>query len=160
MVVMSATNSFTVCEKSKTRQCLFAAVTALLLCTTQMQAANLGIGFSGNVPQDLSSGLSPLTANAVSFTDKAGMRLIVANTGTVSSDMRLTVYDGNFSTVAAQIYPQSAHMTAGSSMEFVVVVPFDGDDQRELNICADRVVAGKFERQICGQYMIRRESLD
>lgn len=160
MVVMSSQNSLPGRESARFIQRFVVAMTTLLLCTAQIQASKLGIGFSGNVPRDLSSGLSPLTANTVSFTDEAGMRLIVANTGNVPSHMRLTVYDGNFSAIAAEIYPQSAHMTAGSSTEFVVVIPFDGNSIRELNICADRAVSGNFKRQICGQYTIRRESLD
>ncbi|MEX0346432.1 MAG: hypothetical protein AB3N20_16025 [Rhizobiaceae bacterium] len=157
---MSAQNSITGCEIKGFGRLLVTAMTALLLCTAQIQAANVGIGFSGNVPRDLSSGLSPLTANTVSFTDEAGMRLIVANTGNVSSSMRLMVYDDKFRAIAAQIFPQSSHVTAGRSAEFVVIIPFDGNAKRELNICADRAVSGNFERQVCGQYTIRREFLD
>ncbi len=157
---MNALNSFPGCEKTRSGRRFVAAMAAFLLCTTHIQAANVGIGFSGHVGRDLSGGLSPLTASTVSFTHEAGMRLIVANTGTVPSNMRLSVYDGNFSPVAAEIFPQSTYLTAGSSTEFVVVIPFDGDAKRELNICADRVVAGSFERQVCGQYTFKRESLD
>ncbi len=139
------------------------AASALLIAgaaTGEALAASTGVTFSGRVSDDIASGLSPLAAESVSFADEAGFRLILSNPGRASRNMRLGVYDGRFSPVAAETFPSVVTLGAGETSEMTVIVPFEGAAFRELTICAERIVAGRIERQACGRHTIRRMSLD
>ncbi len=133
-------------------------VAALCLTGAPIKAAN--IGFTGQVTGDIGSGLRPLAAETISFTDEAGIRLVVSNPGTMRSSVYITVYEGNSRLVEAETFPRSAILNAGSSTEFVVIVPFDGKVTRKLAICAKRSEVDVAKRRVCGDYTIHREFFD
>ena len=143
---------------SGVRAAIFAvsAIAIACLATERAGAANASISFSGRVARDIATGLSPLAAETVSFTDAAGFRLIMSNPSGASHDMRLGVYDSQFRRIDAETFPQNLTLAAGASSQITVIVPFEGAEIRDLTICAERIIAGRFERQSCGRYTMRR----
>lgn len=137
-----------------------AVFASLIVAPTDSIAANANIGFSATISDDRASGLSPLYGETVSFVDDAGIRFVVSNPGKRRSDIRLTVYDSRFQRIEAQAFPARVSLGSGASSEVTVIVPFAGKVIRNLNICAERVVSGGTERQVCGRHKIRRVSLD
>lgn len=142
------------------RLCAAAMLALLTVFPSDSIAANASIGFSATIPGDRAGGLFPLTGETVSFVDDAGFRLVVTNPGDNRSDIRLTVYDSRFQRIEAHTFPERVSLGSGASSEVTVIVPFAGKMTRNLNICAERVVSGGTERQVCGRYKIRRVSLD
>jgi hypothetical protein len=139
------------------------AISVVVIAGTALEkawAANASLSFSGRVTRDIATGLSPLSAETVSFANEAGFRLIMSNPSGASLDMRLGVYDNRFRRINAETFPAYLTLGAGASSLVTVIVPFDGAEIRDLNICAERIVAGGIERQACGQYTIRRVTLD
>lgn len=142
----------------RTRGFLIGAVAPAVLAAgaSVSVAASAGIGFGGQVSRDAGRGLSPLTAETVSFADEAGLRLVVSNSAGGRDRFRLTVYDIAFQPVAAEVFPADASLAAGASEQFTVIVPFEGAVRRDLTICIER--SGR--RGACGSYRIRRVLLD
>ncbi len=136
------------------------AAAAIAIAVGCADAAGGGITFSGQVTRDAGAGLSPLSAETVSFTDAAGLRLIVSNPTRHRQKMRLSVYDHRFSRIDAETFPANMMLNAGASSEVTVIVPFFDATVRDLNICVDRINGAGTKRHVCGRYQIRRLSLN
>ena len=136
------------------------ALAALVMFPADISAANANIGFTARVTGERADGLTPMSADIVSFTDEAGLRLFVSNSGSIRTNVSLTVYDANFRRIEARTFPENVSLASGGSSQIIVIVPFEGSKSRDLRICAERLTAGQARRRACGRYTIRHESLD
>lgn len=143
-----------------TFSCIALAAVALTCGLGEATAASGGVSFAGRVTAGGAGGLSLPATETISFTDKAGMQLIVSNPGGLRRKLQVKVYDSRFRSIDAETFPANIMLEAGASSQVTIIVPFAGSDVRDLNICAERVISGGTRRQACSRYKIRRVSLD
>jgi hypothetical protein len=118
----------------------------LLVCTS------LG---SGPVAQAQS--VTPMRGVAKSFTDVFAIRLTVGNPYQKPVQFDVRVYDENFDPVDAFVSPQVLRIGARDTRQVTVRIPFLGQGQRKVRVCAEGLFGtdnkSSVRTQVCGRFL-------
>ncbi|WP_432285398.1 hypothetical protein SLT36_01080 [Aminobacter sp. BA135] len=101
--------------------------------------------------------MSPMRGEVTSFTDAFAVRVFPSNPYNKKIRIDVRVYDQNFQPVDARIAPDSFMLGAEASRPVLVVVPFDGNNERKVRICTESVPfpneQTQIKAQICGKFL-------
>lgn len=101
--------------------------------------------------------LSPMRGTVSSYTDNFAVRVFPANPYNHRIRIEIRVYDQDFNPVKARVSPPSFTLGGNSSRPVNVLIPFDGNTQRKIRVCAESIpFPGKtsnIKAQICGKFM-------
>lgn len=107
-----------------------------------------------------SQSLTPMRGEAKSFTDQFAFRVYPANPYARRIKVEVKVYDENFAPVQASVMPPSAMLAPEDNRSVMVLVPFEGRDERRVRICAESVPfedkATRLRTQVCGRFLAQR----
>jgi hypothetical protein len=121
----------------------------LLVCAT--------LGF-GSVAQAQS--VTPMRGVTKSFTDVFAVRLTVGNPYQRPVNFEVRVYDENFAPIDALISPQVLHIGARDTRQVTVRIPFLGEGQRKVRVCAEGLFGTEnksaVRTQVCGRFFGQR----
>jgi hypothetical protein len=95
--------------------------------------------------------MSPMRGEVTSFTDAFAVRVFPSNPYNKKIRIDVRVYDQNFQPVDAKIAPDSFMLGAEASRPVLVVVPFDGNNERKVRICTESVPFPNEQTQIKAQ---------
>lgn len=123
-------------------------------------AASGSVNFSGNINTSASQVLSPLSAQTVSFTDSAALRLRSANVSSQTVRLDLKAYDENSNPVNMKIWSGRNMLAPGQATMTTVVLPLGGLQSARFTICAVQTAhSGTQIGRACGRYTVDRKSL-
>lgn len=109
------------------------------------------------VPQVSAQALSPMRGTVKSFSDQFAVRVFPANPYNHRIRIVVKVYDQNFRPVDAKVSPSQFTLGGNTSRPVNVMIPFDGESERKVRVCAEAVpFPGKtsnIKAQICGKFM-------
>ncbi len=101
--------------------------------------------------------LSPMRGTVSSYTDNFAVRVFPANPYNHRIRIEIRVYDQDFNPVKARVSPPSFTLGGNSSRPVNVLIPFDGNTQRKIRVCAESIpFPGKtsnIKAQICGKFL-------
>ncbi len=101
--------------------------------------------------------LSPMRGTVQSYTDNFAVRVFPANPYNHRIRVEVRVYDQDFNLVKARISPPSFTLGGNTSRPVNVLIPFDGNTQRKIRVCAESIpFSGKtsnIKAQICGKFL-------
>lgn len=104
--------------------------------------------------------LTPMRGEAKSFTDQFAFRVYPANPYPRRIRVEVKVYDENFAPIQASVMPPSAMLAPEDNRSVMVLVPFEGRDERRVRICAESVPfedkATRLRTQVCGRFLAQR----
>ncbi|WP_182087077.1 hypothetical protein [Aureimonas sp. ME7] len=105
--------------------------------------------------------LTPMRGEVKSVTDSFAVRVYPTNPYDKSIRLDVRIYDQDFRPVPdARASLPSMTLAAQSSRPVVVVVPFDGQRERKVRICAESIPfpdsQARVRAQICGKFLGRR----
>ena len=118
----------------------------------------------------LTFGLVPLSATAQSMTPMRGevrsfsnafaVRVFPGNPYDQRIRVEVHVYDQDFQPIDAQISPSAFLLAGQASRPVLVVVPFDGANERKVRICTESIPfpgeQTQIRAQICGKFFGHR----
>lgn len=101
--------------------------------------------------------VTPMRGVSKSFTDVFAVRLTVGNPYQKPVEFDVRVYDENFAPVDAFVSPQVLRIGARATRQVTVRVPFLGQGQRKVRVCAEGLF-GKDNKslvrtQVCGRFL-------
>ena len=106
--------------------------------------------------------MSPMRGNVSSFSDSFAVRVYPANPYTHRIKIEIKVYDQDFRQVDAGVTPSSFMLGSEASRGVLVVVPFDGANERKVRICTESIPfpneQTQIKAQICGKFLGQRRS--
>ena len=110
------------------------------------------------VPSAPAQALSPMRGTVKSFSDIFAVRVFPANPYTHRIRVEVRVYDQNFRLVPnAKISPAQFTLGGNTSRPVNVMIPFDGQSERKVRVCAEAIpFPGKtsnIKAQICGKFL-------
>jgi hypothetical protein len=118
----------------------------LLVC------ASLGFG-----PVAQAQSVTPMRGVAKSFSDVFAVRLTVGNPYQKPVQFDVRVYDENFEPVDAFVSPQVLRIGARDTRQVTVRIPFLGQGQRKVRICAEGLFGtdnkSSVRTQVCGRFL-------
>ena len=101
--------------------------------------------------------LSPMRGTVSSYTDNFAVRVFPANPYNHRIRIEIRVYDQDFNPVKARVSPAAFTHGGNSSRPVNVMIPFDGNTERKVRVCAESIpFPGKtsnIKAQICGKFM-------
>lgn len=101
--------------------------------------------------------LSPMRGTVSSYTDSFAVRVFPANPYNHRIRVEVRVYDQNFNLVKARISPPVFTLGGNTSRPVNVMIPFDGNTERKIRVCAESIpFPGKtsnIKAQICGKFL-------
>lgn len=104
--------------------------------------------------------LSPMRQVVNSTMDSFALRVTPKNPYKHRIRMEVKVYDHNFKLTPAHVSPKSFMMGAGGSRRVTVLVPFNGERQRRIRICAESIPYTNqptlIRAQVCGRFLANR----
>lgn len=104
--------------------------------------------------------LTPMRGEVKSFTDQFAVRVFAMNPYNKRMKIEVKVYDDTFRPVGAVVLPGEAMVGAQDSRSVMVMVPFDGQPQRRVRICAESVPfkteTTSLRTQVCGKFFAQR----
>ena len=107
--------------------------------------------------------LSPMRGEVRSFTDRFAVRVYVGNPYARKMDFAITVFDQNFYPAVASVTPPRVSIAGGETRPVIVVVPFEGQKERRVRICAEGVAfdgnSTRVRTQVCGKFLAHTYSL-
>lgn len=128
--------------------------------TTALNAIAAAILAAALVSPASAQSLTPMRGEAKSFTDQFAFRVYPANPYPRRIKVEVKVYDENFAPVQASVMPPSAMLAPEDNRSVMVLVPFDGRDERRVRICAESVPfedkATRLRTQVCGRFLAQR----
>lgn len=108
----------------------------------------------------LAQAITPMRGEIKSSTDQFAVRVYPANPYPHRMRVEVHVYDETFGAVSAQVMPPVVTLAPSDTRSVLVVVPFDGRDQRKIRICAESVPftdnAQRIRTQVCGRFFAQR----
>lgn len=101
--------------------------------------------------------VTPMRGVSKSFTDVFAVRLTVGNPYQKPVEFDVRVYDENFAPVDAFVSPQVLRIGARTTRQVTVRIPFLGQGQRKVRVCAEGLF-GKDNKslvrtQVCGRFL-------
>ena len=109
------------------------------------------------VPSASAQALSPMRGTVKSFSDQFAVRVFPANPYNHRIRIVVKVYDQNFRPVDAKISPSQFTLGGNTSRPVNVMIPFGGESERKIRVCAEAVpFPGKtsnIKAQICGKFL-------
>ncbi|MBE7185841.1 MAG: hypothetical protein INR68_15700 [Methylobacterium mesophilicum] len=122
------------------------------LCICALSAA-------GALPVQAQS-MAPMRGTVTSFSDEFALKVTPRNIYKHTIDMEVRVYDQDFRPVRAMVMPSQFSLGAGSVRNVVVMVPFEGQKERRVRVCAESVPfpgqQAQIRTQICGRFLASR----
>ena len=104
--------------------------------------------------------ITPMRGEVKSFTDKFAVRVFAMNPYNKRVKIEVKVYDDTFRPVGAVVLPSEAMVGAQDNRSVMVMVPFDGQQQRRVRICAESVPFAtqttRLRTQVCGKFFAQR----
>ncbi len=101
--------------------------------------------------------VTPMRGVSKSFTDVFAVRLTVGNPYQRAVNFEVKVYDENFEPVEAFVSPQVLRIGATDTRQVTVRIPFLGQGQRKVRVCAEGLFAMKnktsVRTQVCGRFL-------
>jgi hypothetical protein len=132
----------------------------VLAAALSSSAAGAGVNFSGHVSRNASAVLSPLSAQALTFTDSAALRLRSANSNGEKVRLALKAYDAEANPVAMEIWSGESILGPGEATMTTVVLPIGSASSAHFTICIEQMsVSGSRIAKACGRYTVKRKSL-
>lgn len=130
----------------------------LTTCTQALAAA--AVMAAAAASPAAAQSLTPMRGEAKSFTDQFAFRVYPANPYARRIKVEVKVYDENFAPVQASVSPPSAMLAPEDNRSVMVLVPFEGRDERRVRICAESVPfedkATRLRTQVCGRFLAQR----
>jgi hypothetical protein len=110
------------------------------------------------VPSVSAQALSPMRGTVKSFSDQFAVRVFPANPYTHRIRIEVKVYDQDFRPVTnARVSPSQFTLGGNTSRPVNVMIPFDGQSERKVRVCAEAIpFPGKtsnIKAQICGKFL-------
>ena len=120
--------------------------------------ASLAIGL---VPLSAAAqSMTPMRGEVRSFTDAFAVRVFPGNPYDQRIRVEIHVYDQDFQPIDAQISPSAFLLAGQASRPVLVVVPFDGANDRKVRICTESIPfpgeQTQIRAQICGKFFGHR----
>ena len=105
--------------------------------------------------------ITPMRGEIKSFADKFVVRVYPSNPYTRRMKVEVKVYDENFAPITtAAVMPSAAMLAPEDNRSVLVQVPFDGQTERRVRICAESVPfedkATRLRTQVCGRFLAQR----
>ncbi len=101
--------------------------------------------------------LSPMRGTVSSYTDSFAVRVFPANPYNHRIRIEIRVYDQDFNLVKARVSPPAFTLGGNASRPVNVLIPFDGNTERKVRVCAESIpFPGKtsnIKAQICGKFL-------
>ena len=101
--------------------------------------------------------LSPMRGTVSSYTDSFAVRVFPANPYNHRIRIEIRVYDQDFRPVKARVSPPTFTLGGNASRPVNVLIPFDGNTERKVRVCAESIpFPGKtsnIKAQICGKFL-------
>ncbi|WP_182422402.1 hypothetical protein [Aureimonas sp. ME7] len=122
----------------------------------------IGAAALSNEPS-LAQSMTPMRAEVRSVADSFAVRVYPANPYDHPIKVEIKVYDQDFALVpGARAAASPIMLSTGASRPIVVVIPFDGQTERKVRICAESIPYpnshSQIRAQICGKFFGRRLS--
>lgn len=115
---------------------------------------------AGAATQASSQSLSPMRGEVSSFADTFAVRVAPGNPYQHRIRIEVKVYDDTFRPIAAHVMPPEMMVGAQDRRNVMVLVPFDGQRQRKVRICAESVPfeyqPTRLRAQVCGKFLAHR----
>lgn len=122
--------------------------------------ASGGVDFSGRIDRSAGSALSPLSAQMVSFSDKAALRLRSSNTTGGTVRVSLQAFDSASARLDTVVSPGRITLGPGQAAMATVIVPLAMEGKSSIKVCAVHTASsGIVTRSVCGHYIVERRSL-
>ena len=106
--------------------------------------------------------MTPMRGEVRSFTDAFAVRVFPGNPYNQRIRVEVHVYDQDFQPVDAKITPSTFLLAGQASRPVLVVVPFDGANERKVRICTESIPfpseQTQIRAQICGKFFGHRKS--
>lgn len=103
--------------------------------------------------------LSPMRGEVRSFSDRFAVRVQVGNPYGKRMRFNVTVYDRNFFPETASVTPSHIEIAGGATAPVLVVVPFNGEQEKRIRICAEGLAyqgnSTRIRTQVCGKFLAR-----
>jgi hypothetical protein len=104
--------------------------------------------------------LTPMRGEIKSFSDQFAVRVYPANPYDRKIRIEVKVYDDTFAPVNAAVMPASTMLAPQDNRSVMVLVPFEGMNERRVRICAESVPfedkSTRLRTQVCGRFLGRR----
>jgi hypothetical protein len=104
--------------------------------------------------------MTPMRGEVRSFTDAFAVRVFPGNPYDQRIRVEVHVYDQDFQPIDAQISPSAFLLAGQASRPVLVVVPFDGTNERKVRICTESIPfpgeQTQIRAQICGKFFGHR----
>jgi hypothetical protein len=104
--------------------------------------------------------MTPMRGEVRSFTDAFAVRVFPGNPYDQRIRVEVHVYDQDFQPIDAQISPSAFLLAGQASRPVLVVVPFDGANERKVRICTESIPfpgeQTQIRAQICGKFFGHR----
>ena len=106
--------------------------------------------------------MTPMRGEVRSFADAFAVRVFPGNPYDQRIRVEVHVYDQDFQPVDAKITPSAFLLAGQASRPVLVVVPFDGTNERKVRICTESIPfpseQTQIRAQICGKFFGHRRS--
>ncbi|MBZ9884952.1 hypothetical protein LB535_21630 [Mesorhizobium sp. CA10] len=104
--------------------------------------------------------MTPMRGEVRSFADAFAVRVFPGNPYNQRIRVEVHVYDQDFQPVDAKITPSAFLLAGQASRAVLVVVPFDGGNERKVRICTESIPfpseQTQIRAQICGKFFGHR----
>lgn len=104
--------------------------------------------------------MTPMRGEITSYTDEFAIRVAPHNPYRHRIEVAIRVYDERFRPVRARVSHQRIGLAGGATRKVLVIVPFEGNSNRRVRICAESIpypkATTRVRAQICGRFLARR----
>jgi hypothetical protein len=127
---------------------------------TKLQILLASLAF-GLVPLSATAqSMTPMRGEVRSFSNAFAVRVFPGNPYDQRIRVEVHVYDQDFLPIDAQISPSAFLLAGQASRPVLVVVPFDGANERKVRICTESIPfpgeQTQIRAQICGKFFGHR----
>lgn len=100
---------------------------------------------------------TPMRGQVKSFAEEFALRVTVGNPYERTEQFDVRVYDENFQPVEALVSPSVLRVTPKNTRIVTVRVPFNGQPQRKVRVCAEGMFGADTQSavrtQVCGRFL-------
>lgn len=104
--------------------------------------------------------MSPMRGEVTSFSDEFALKVFPRNVYPHRIGIEMRAYDQDFRPIKAFIMPDRFRLATQDVRAVTVIVPFDGENERRIRVCAESVPLmnkqSRVRTQICGKFLARR----
>ena len=105
----------------------------------------------------LCQSVTPMRGTSRSVVETFAVRIVVGNPYPQQQTFAVKVYDDKFFPIAAEVSLPFLKLPAQGSRTVLVMVPFDGMQNRKVRICAEGLFgtaeSSKLRTQVCGKFL-------